>query len=139
MTEHIPMSLWGKDHWSTLAYIETRIVDYKGQPDRSHMRCDPKRHPGLAGHVHAALSPSLGDKNYPTRLKDGKELHDHDDWDCMEDAEAEGLLKWNGTGMYPVFVLTKKGRAICAALRRHKQDGGQFAEFAYSEGREVTA
>jgi len=24
----INISRWGKDHWSTLAYLETRVVDY---------------------------------------------------------------------------------------------------------------
>lgn len=129
--ENVPMSSWGKDHWSTLAYIETRIVDYKGRPDSDHMRCDPERHPGLAG--RSPISYGIRDKKYPTRLKGKQESHDHDDWDCLEDAVAEGLIEWKGTGMYPVFVLTDRGRTVCAALRQHKQDGGQFAQFVYRE------
>ena len=126
---NVTMALWGKDHWSTLGYIETRIVDYKGVPDRDHMRCDGERHPGLAG--RAATRP--GSKKCPTRLKHGKLLYDHDDWDCVEDMIAEDLLKWEGTGIHPEFVLTKRGKAVCAALRVHKQDGGNFAQFVYQE------
>lgn len=57
---------WGRDHWSTLAYIETRIVDHSGVPSREHMRCDPKRHPLLAHDGSRGGSPS------PTRLTGGK-------------------------------------------------------------------
>jgi len=128
--KNVPMALWGKDHWSTLAYIETRTVDYKGVPDRNHMRCDVDRHPGLAGR---AASPIVMDKKYPTLLKGMKKLYNHDDWDCVEDMIAESLLEWEGTGIHPVFVLTKRGKSVCAALRIHKQNGGQFAQFVHSD------
>lgn len=45
----VPVEMWGKDHWSTFGYIETRCVDHDGVPDREHMRCDTDLHPGLAG------------------------------------------------------------------------------------------
>jgi hypothetical protein len=32
----VPIELWGKDHWTTLAYIETRCVDYDGVPNHDH-------------------------------------------------------------------------------------------------------
>jgi hypothetical protein len=123
MSEHIPMSEWGKDHWSTLAYIETRIVDFKGVPDKRHMRCDNRLHPAFA-HLET-------DKEYPTRLRGGVERHGHDDWSCIDDAIAEGLLEWHGTGVHPLFALTPKGLTVAGALRRHKASGGNFGEFAY--------
>ncbi len=46
-----------------------------------------------------------------------------------EDAGAAGLLKWEGTGMHPIFVLTDKGKAVAARLRAHKGAGGNFADF----------
>jgi len=130
-TAHVEMARWGKDHWSTLAYIETRIVDYSGEPDRRHMRCDVDRHPGLGHHVEGAYD---GEK-YPTKLWNWVELHDHDDWDCLEDAEAEGLLENVGSGMFPVFALSELGKKVCAALRAHKQNGGNFGEFVYEVSR----
>lgn len=119
--ERIHPSRWGKDHWSTLAYIETRIVDHAGEPDWNHLRCDwslhPYRHDG-------------GDaKDCPTRLLNGATASPHDDWSCIEDAEAFGLLEWCGTGANPVFVLTTLGALVCGRLRAHKARGGTFATF----------
>ena len=74
------------------------------------------------------------EKEYGTRLKgffDKNEsqlqlpLHD----DCVSDFEWVGLLENKGTGMNPVFVLTPLGQALAAELRRHKQNGGTFADF----------
>lgn len=67
------IGLFGKDHWSTFAYIETRCVDHKGVPDRNHMRTDRDRHPALAGNMALTIQ-----KKYPT-LARGCEIPDHDD------------------------------------------------------------
>lgn len=123
MARPVPVETFGKDHWSTFAYIETRCVDHGGEPDRDHMRTDPKLNPGLAGRG------SLTGEKHPTRLKDGGTLADHDDWSCAEDLEAAGLLEWKGTGMFPIFRLSDKGKAIAARLRAHKSAGGNFADF----------
>lgn len=119
---HVPINEWGKDHWSTFGYIETRIVDHKGVPAQGHMRCDEDLHPQFAH------SGSFGRK-HPTRLKGGKLQHDHDDWSCLDDAEEAGLLENTGTGMHRVYTLTKKGQKIANQLRTHKASGGQFATF----------
>lgn len=42
------MAAWGRDHWSTLAFIETLCVDHHGglsDKHRRNMRCNPERHP----------------------------------------------------------------------------------------------
>lgn len=119
------MARWGKDHWSTFAYIETRTVDYKGVPDKRHMRCDPALHPAHAHEGSRMGAPS------PTRLNDG-ELPDHDDWSCLDDAEAAGMLTSSGTGMFPVYALTEEGRRVADALREHKRQGGNFGNFRYA-------
>jgi len=128
----VPVELWGKDHWSTLAYIETCCVDGKGKVVNDRMRTDQDRHPALVGHRVAMLSTSslYDDTTYPTRLKGEQSLEDHDDWDCATDMEAAGLLKWEGTGMHPIFVLTEMGIQLCAQLRKHKATGGYFANFS---------
>ena len=44
----IPMVLWGKDHWSTLAYIETTCVDSTdgiGRPSHARIQTNKDRHP----------------------------------------------------------------------------------------------
>jgi len=107
----VPMALWGKDHWSTLAYLETRVVDQAGKPDLRHLRCDPRRHPGLGNGQDGGA--------YPTRLNDGTTREHHDDWDCIDDMVAEGLVVWEGTGVNPVFRLTDLGWQVAGQLRRH--------------------
>lgn len=122
----VPMKSWAKDHWSTLAYLETIVVDNRGVPSRDTMRCDPDRHPGLVGPRIAMMSYR---KKYPTRLKDGKQRRDHDDWDCVDDMEAAGLIEIHGTGIHPVVKLTREGEKMAAKLRAHKGSGGHFVTF----------
>ena len=126
--EHIQIKEWGKDHWSTFAYAETLAVDGGKQgliiPDRSRMRTNEKTHPHLVG-MH---SGNAGGSKYPTRLKD-REMDDHDDWDCLDDAIKEGLLTDEGTGLNRAFKLTKLGKKIANQLRNHKADGKNFSEF----------
>lgn len=136
-TEHVPIAFWGKDHYSALAYIETRCVDHKGTVDNRHLRADPKLHPGLCDARNHATgyegntppAKPRKEKFPPTRLKGGIKKANHDDWSCLEDMESAGLLTWEGTGLNPVFVFTDLGKEIAAALRGHKMNGDNFAGF----------
>jgi hypothetical protein len=85
-----PIQLWGQDHWSTFAYLETRIVDHDGVVDNRKMRCAPRLHREFA---HFMYEGELADgSKYPTRLKSG-EIENHDDWSCLEDMVVLGLIK----------------------------------------------
>jgi len=118
----ISVEKFGKDHWSTFAYAETCVVDSKGQLSTSRMRCHARRHPGL-------VSVAGDGSKYPTRLNDGTEVWEHDDWDCLDDLEDVGLLEINGTGINPVIKLTELGYSVAAELRRYKSQGGNFRTF----------
>jgi hypothetical protein len=120
-TAPIPIENWGRDHWSTFAYIETRIVDHKDVPQLEHMRCNNQIH-GQLGHRGGCSS------RYPTKLREG-EATDHDDWSCLDDAEAAGLLENIGTDLNRVYKLTDKGFSVAGQLRRYKADDGNFATF----------
>ncbi len=121
MTKTISMHLWGKDHWSTLMYLDTLVVD--GQSiDIRRMRCDKDLHPQFAH------SGSFSGKKYPTRLRNG-ELENHDDWSCFDDAEACGLIKNEGTGINRQYKFTELGHDIVQQLRVWKENGGTFATF----------
>lgn len=95
----VPMVLWGKDHWSTLAYVENRVVDHRGMLHHDNMRVDVQRHPLFAS---ARRHPLTSATRYPTRLKtadrgrDGSwgvvELFGHDDYDCLNDAIRLNLV-----------------------------------------------
>lgn len=125
----IPIDRWGKDHWSTLAYIETRIVDHKGRLDMEHMRCDLRLHRSFTNRANIDCGGS-----YPTILADGSKLDRHDDWSCAEDAVALGLLTIDDEEATrrvrsPRFSLTQRGLEIAALLRAHKARGGSFSTF----------
>lgn len=99
-------------------------------PDKERMRCDPNLHPAQENMANRASCRSDGRRSYPTRLVDGEEVEGHDDWSCLDDAVAEGLLLAVGTGLQPAYVLTDTGRRVAAKLRAHKQNGGGFGTFA---------
>lgn len=131
----IPMSEWGKDHWSTLAYVETRCVDHDGKLDGDKMRCNWRLHRTLIGRMQ--LQAGMNGEKYPTRLRQGDVLG-HDDWSCLEDMVSAGLLTWTETVEFPGVVfggttvtvnLTETGTAIAQQLRHHKASGGSFADF----------
>ena len=125
--------MWGKDHWSLLAFIEHLCVDYKGCLDdkrRRCMRCNEGRHPGC-GYLHSAWQPTSGTrlKGYFENNAYALQMPTHDDFDCTEDFEAAGLLENNGSGINPVWKLTDKGLEMSARLRAHKTNGGNFSSF----------
>ena len=127
---------FGKDHWSTFAYIEICCVDRNGVASRDRMRTDPDVHAGLYGTTRRSIS-LLPSRKYPTRLKSpatGKPvlLDDHDDWSCMEDCIAAGLAVDLGTGINPLYKLTELGHKVAAALRKHKANGKSFHHFEWS-------
>lgn len=121
----IPMEKWGRDHWSTLAYLETRCVDYDGKVKNENLRCDSDLHPNFAH----SLSMGFGDRKYPTRLVDGTKVENHDDWSCIEDFIDAKLVIWKGTGLFPIFELTDLGWEIAGQIRRHLSKDHSFASF----------
>jgi hypothetical protein len=106
----------GRDHRSTLLYVETRCVDYSGKVEIKQLRCNPLRHP-LFAHEGG------WDDDYSTRQAKGVEhVVGHDDWDCIDDMETMGLIEWNGTGPQPVFKLTDAGWTFAHVLRRQRAE-----------------
>lgn len=121
----ISIDRFGKDHWSMLLYVESRIVDHKGILNNENLRCD-RRINALRAHRGGCSS------SYPTRLADGETVSPHDDWSCIEDFVRAGLVVWGGTGMNPVFALTDEGWACAFALRRHRANGMLYADFRWT-------
>jgi hypothetical protein len=108
----VPIEHFGRDHDSTLLYIEARNVDNCCTIKIENMRCGRKLHPQFAH-----MGSKLGNLS-PTRLADGSELENHDDWSCVDDMESAGLLEWRGTGINPLLVLTDAGWERAHRLRR---------------------
>ncbi len=82
--------LWGRDHRSTLLYIETRCVDHSGRLASESMRTNRQRHPLLGGRLTPGI---IAATEYPTRLAGDVEEHAHDDWDCVLDMHDVGYLR----------------------------------------------
>lgn len=150
----VPLESFGKDHWSTFAYIETRIRNYNGLVDHNHMRCDADRHPIFAAAKRPQITssgrkyPTLskGDFNSETKTWDIVEIEDHDDYDCVADLLEAGLLDVEvetselQTGLQLLqsatrarFSLTDKGREIARQLIDWKGAGGNFHDFSPEE------
>ena len=133
----VPIEEWGRDHWSTFAYIETLCVDGHdgiGIPDLHRIQCNPARHPGL---VTFGLLGTVNDGSaYAIRLADGEEIPgpDYDEWDCIDDMKAEQLLTAVGTGIHPAHLLTERGKMVAGQLRSHKASGGNWATFRWFKG-----
>lgn len=125
----IEIAKWGKDHWSTFAYLGTLAVDNQGiaVPDKNRMRTDQYKHPHLVGWM---ISSNVITTKYPTRLKDC-EIDNHDDWDCLDDAVEAGFLEDVGSGLHKAYKFTKRGIQVLHKLNEHKMKGGNFATFTY--------
>lgn len=133
--DSVPMERWGKDHWSTFAYLETRVVDGKGKIDNARMRCNARLHRHFA--VVSPFGALQDGSKYPTRAKDG-DIENHDDWSCLEDMVAAGLVRafFQRTKYGEVFgdcrarvELTELGQKIAAQLRVYKAAGGNYHGF----------
>ncbi len=116
---------WGKDHWSLLAYFETRCVDFSGSIEFVRMRINPKFHPVRSGDWHSS---------YGTRLNDGSIPNsNHDDYDVMEELEKYNFIQNIGSGINPVIKLTKIGKKTVDALRSHKASNKNYNTFKMLE------
>lgn len=134
--DFIPSAVWGKDHWATLAYVETVATDCAGfqvgsdprmRSNRRNYRVmqdcmKPRRAKG--GGIGMVMNLEHG-----TRLNDGQSVVGHDDWNCLQDMANEGLFNLDASGVEPGITLhlSAKGQAWCATLRTHKQAGGTYS------------
>lgn len=130
---YVPMELWGKDHWSTLAYLETVQVDHKMLMMHSDARMrQNRRHFRILGARRPALPMQ---REHGSRLNDGSYVPGHDDWNCVQDMAHAGLLSINSDDLGPgvVFTLVARGLALAHELRIYKANGGNFQTFKPAE------
>lgn len=137
-TAPIEPTRWSKDHWSCLLFLETVIVDHRGVFSdrlRMSMRTNPETHPayGYWLHDHPRWQAEWGTRVFYSDVATTMVRSDqHDDWDCLEDMEAAGLLVNRGSGMNPVLRLTDRGVRLHGMVRTHRADGKKLVEFRLS-------
>lgn len=137
---YVPMRMWGRDHWSTLAYIESVEVECRGfqigydprmKSNRRHFRvmreeCPRPKRPTQIGDIGFPM-----ELKHSTVLKDGRLVEGHDDWMCVQDMASEGLFTADVSDVQPgaTLRLSAKGRRIASQIREHKASGGNFSNF----------
>lgn len=129
----VKMKDWCKDHWSMLAYIACRCVDYKGVLDRKHIRCNEAIHQEIPRGErltfrHYYILSNWSDA-HSTRIKGPEQIRGHDDWDCAVDLQTAGLIKIVSMDNFHV-EMTDLGWEISKLLQKHKATGGVFADFS---------
>jgi hypothetical protein len=148
---YVPIDLFGKDHWSTLAYAETCLVDRGGfqvgfdarmRQGRAHFRvmardCPRPKHNRGGPNMGMVMAPE-----HSTILKDGSVVQGHDDWHCVQDLVNAGLMGAkvpNTDTILPLtdavepgmgMGLTPLGQRVIGQLRAWKAFGGGFGDFA---------
>jgi hypothetical protein len=134
--EYLPSAVWGRDHWTTLAYIETVATDCVGFQVGNDPRMRSNRRNFRV--MQACMKPRRAqcggvgivmDLAHSSRLADGDVVSGHDDWNCLQDMANEGLFNLDASGVEPGITLhlSAKGQAWCASLRAHKQAGGTYS------------
>ena len=140
--KRVPIYQFGRDHWSVLGYIFTLCIDGHwgvGTITHSRMRTNEKMHPLLKQGKPTAEASWR--KESGTRLAgytqgDGsRQLSKHDDWDCLEDLEACGLVDIISIANGFVRVTDPLGIIVACELMSHKARGGTFGNFTMSQER----
>jgi hypothetical protein len=144
----ISVSDFGKDHWSLLGYVESRIHSNNigpntGELDKIHLRINPNGdYNMIATPFRGGLSERTWDSSYGTRLKgywneDGsvnpkKQVKSHDDINCLDDLESAGIIEV--LSLVNLYVkLTPEGVKIASSLREWKNKGNNYAEFTLND------
>jgi hypothetical protein len=118
----IPPKHFGKDHWSLLAYVGHRTEesgDGVGKLALERLRCNEQTHPLLVGPIDGRWKDT-----YTTRLRDG-ESAGHDDWDCLDDLEAAGLVSVVSC-VNALVALTPEGHEAYQMILELEEFGGQW-------------
>ncbi|MHB9005289.1 MAG: hypothetical protein ACYC6C_14800 [Coriobacteriia bacterium] len=140
MSKIVPESNFGRDHLSTLLYIESVMVDYAGfdvgldakmRTHRDNWRRLSERE---ARHARGSKRDGAVSQN-GTLLRDTDSVKHHDDWDCLSDMAAAGYFDCDTPWQVGDDLrLSDRGAAVAHAFRRHRIRGGTYADFALPLG-----
>lgn len=143
----VKLKEFGKDHWSLLGYIESRVHSYNiapntGELDKNHLRINPDGDYGVIATPFKGLFNRTWKDSYGSRLfgywKDDKttdpdkQINNHDDVNCLNDLEAAGLIEVLSLVNFYI-KLTKKGIKMASELREWKNGGNHYSGFVPSK------
>ena len=155
---YVPEAQFGRDHFTSLAYVETVLVvcggflmgaDARMRLGRRHYRvmlqeCPRPLRTGLTRPETVVM-----DREQGSRLHDGTVVVGHDDWHCIQDMAEAGYFM-TGKRNSPVQVataediepkawlhLSPRGREVLNALRDFKATGGSYAQFVAPQAAQV--
>lgn len=132
----VPITQFGRDHWSTLIYLETVMVECGGfqigfdarmRQGRRNFRVMREECPRPKRSSHT-MEAVVMQPEHSTVLADGSIIEGHDDWHCVQDMIENGLLSGEcepGETLH----LTNLGKSFVEQLRDHKRNGGTYASF----------
>lgn len=123
--EIIPHNLFGVYHWMMLLRVEGWVVMNNGEIEAERMRTNFNRRP-------PAPKGKQWDKLiHSTRTNKGTLIDDHDDWDCLNDLVALGLVNIDIWKNKKIVSLTETGFQVYVRLRRYRQNGEDLNKFVY--------
>jgi len=144
----VPMDRWGQDHWTLLRYLHSRNLaasDTDPVIEHQRLRINPDKHnvqavsawpTGGSPWTSESGTRLRGYEDDPSAVASPREAQDarlqigyHDDIDCLEEFEAEGLLDILSTAQ-GTYRMTPEGVALCRELERHLATGGPMDGFA---------
>ena len=129
----VQIERWGKDHWSTLAYIESICVDSMngvGRVGRCKVQTNIDRHPEYAHMSVTPVGSQLDGAKFGIRLADSTLPGPaYDEWDCIEDFENNFLVVDVGFTSEPAYRMTRLGNLVAGKVRAHWAcSGGNYAD-----------
>jgi hypothetical protein len=129
----VPPEQWGADHYSTIGYVFCCLGNGTATPQASKMRQKPNT--PRRGVIKTGEAVPFSPTEYPTKLQGGEKLYGHDDFDCLFDAEAVGLILENkGSGMFPVIHFTDAGLRLGQWLcEQHDQERRNWRDITWDE------
>ncbi len=135
---HVDMARWGVDHWTLLRHLTRRFGDVQpgeaATVDYRTIRINPDNHRIQALSSDSTKIGGAWSGEDGTRLAghaDGTpdlRIGYHDDVDCLEEMEDEGLLELVST-FRGQFSLTPCGVMLGRRLDDHLQGGGSLQDF----------
>ena len=132
----IPITHFGRGHWSTLAYAETVMVECGGfqvgfdghmRQCRRNFRVMSEECPRPTRLRSCGIGIPM-DTAHSTILADGSVVEGHDDWHCIQDMVETGILSGE-CQPGEILQLTDLGKSLVEQLRDHKRKGGAYGNF----------